>query len=70
MTKCAVDCQFEREGSMVVIALRCPDGRVTIGFPLDTALVFAISAQRISEVDSEDTTLTFTLPRCTLEIAK
>jgi hypothetical protein len=70
MSKCNVDVQFEREGTMVIIAMRCPDGRVTMSFPLDTALVFAISAQRISEVDSDDCRLSCTLPRCTLEVEK
>ncbi len=70
MSKCNVDCQFEREGPLIIMAIRCPDGRVIMSFPLDTALVFAISAQRISEVDSEDATLSFTLPRCTMEISK
>lgn len=65
-----IDCQFEREGSQVVIALRCPEGRMTLSFPLDTALVFAISAMRISEVDSEDTTLSLILPKSDLEINK
>lgn len=70
MSKCNVECQFEREGSLVVIAMRSPDGRVTMSFPLDTALVFALSAGRVSEVDSEDCSLSCTLPRCQLEIEK
>ena len=65
-----VECQFEREGSRVVIALRCAEGRMTLSFPLDTALVFAISAMRISEVDSEDATLSLILPKSDLEINK
>jgi hypothetical protein len=65
-----VSVEFEREGQQVVIALRCPTGRMTLSLPLDSALVFAISAGRITEVDSEDTTLSCILPRCELEIQK
>lgn len=65
-----VECQFEREGGKVVIALRSTEGRLTISLPLDSAIVFAISAQRVSEVDSDDCTLSCVLPRTDLEIGK
>lgn len=70
MHKGSVECEFQREGRDVIVSAREGTNNFTLRLPIEGAIVFATSAQRVVEDDPPDDCLRFSVRNAGLEVSK